>query len=102
GVPLWHYLGGARAEIPAYASTPVFEAVDDYVAFAGELADRGYGAVKLHTRCDPDWDLAMVEAVSAAHGRRIRFMLDVEQRYDLETAVRVGTRLHDLGFVWFE
>ncbi len=102
GVPLWRYLGGARADIPAYASTPVFEAIEDYVAFVGELAGRGYGAVKLHTRCDPDWDLAMVDAVHAAHGRRIRFMLDVEQRYDLETAVRVGTRLSELDFVWFE
>lgn len=102
GVPLWRYLGGARAEIPAYASTPVFETVEDYVAFVGDLADRGYGAVKLHTRCDPAWDLAMVDAVHAAHGGRIRFMLDVEQRYDLETAVRVGRRLAELGFVWFE
>jgi L-alanine-DL-glutamate epimerase-like enolase superfamily enzyme len=101
-VPLWRYLGGARTEIPAYASTPVFEAVEDYVAFVGDLADRGYGAVKLHTRCDPEWDMGMVAAVHAAHGTRIRFMLDVEQRYDLATALRVGKRLAELDFVWFE
>ena len=102
GVPLWRYLGGARTEIPAYASTPVFDGIDDYMAFVGELAARGYGAVKLHTRCDPAWDLDMVGAVHAAHGSRMRFMLDVEQRYDLATAVRVGERLAALGFVWFE
>ena len=101
-VPLWLYLGGARATLPAYASTPVFDAIPDYVAFVGELAGRGYGAAKLHTRCDPDWDLEMVVAVHGAHGRALRFMLDVEQRYDLAAAVRVGRRLGDLGFVWFE
>jgi len=101
-VPLWLYLGGARASLPSYASTPVFEEIADYVAFVGELADRGYGAVKLHTRCDPAWDLEMVTAVHAAHGARMRFMLDVEQRYDLPTAVRVGRRLAELDFVWFE
>lgn len=102
GVPLCRYLGGARDTVATYASTPVFEAIEDYVAFVGDLVQRGYGAVKLHTRCDPDWDLAMVAAVDAAHGRSIRFMLDVEQRYDLATAVRVGTVLGERGYLWFE
>ncbi len=102
GQPLWKMLGGARESIPAYASSPVLDSVEDCVAFVGDLADRGYRAVKLHTRCDPDWDLAMIEAVHAAHGSRIRFMLDVEQRYDLQTAVRMGRCLAELGFVWFE
>ncbi|MGY8997409.1 MAG: enolase C-terminal domain-like protein, partial [Alphaproteobacteria bacterium] len=57
---------------------------------------------KLHTRCESDWDIAMIDAVHAAHGSRMRFMLDVEQRYDLRTAVRVGQRLTELDFVWFE
>ncbi len=29
-------------------------------------------------------------------------MLDVEQRYDLAGAIRVGRRLSELGFAWFE
>jgi L-alanine-DL-glutamate epimerase-like enolase superfamily enzyme len=100
--PLWRFLGGYRGEIPVYASTPVFETVEDYISFVGTLVERGYGAAKLHTRCDPDWDLTMIEAVHAALGGRMRFMLDVEQRYDLRAAVRVGRHLAELGFVWFE
>jgi len=100
--PLWRLLGGARTSVPAYASTPVFDGVEDYIAFVGDLADRGYRAVKLHTRCDPDWDAAMVEAVHAEHGSRVGFMLDVEQRYDLRTAVRLGRLLVDKSFLWFE
>ncbi len=102
GQPLWQMLGGTRDVLPAYASTPVLETVEAYVAYVGDLADRGYQAAKLHTQCDPEWDLAMIDAVHAAHGKRMRFMLDVEQRYDLRTAVRVGQRLTELGFVWFE
>ncbi|MEM7122760.1 MAG: enolase C-terminal domain-like protein [Pseudomonadota bacterium] len=102
GLPLHRLLGGAADRMPAYASTPVFDAVDDYVSFVGDLKARGYRAAKLHTRCDPDWDLEMVAAVDAAHGRNMRFMLDVEQRYDLDSALRVGKALAERNYLWFE
>jgi L-alanine-DL-glutamate epimerase-like enolase superfamily enzyme len=95
-------LGGARSAMPVYASTPVFEEIADYVAFVGALKGRGYRAAKLHTRCDPDWDLAMIAAVCDAHGDTMRFMLDVEQRYSLEDATRVGRALGQRSFLWFE
>jgi len=102
GLPLCQLLGGARRAMPAYASTPVLDTPDAYIAFVDELKARGYRAAKLHTQCDPDWDLAMVAAVVDAHGDTMQFMLDVEQRYDLDDAIRVGRALADHGFVWFE
>ncbi len=101
-LPLHRLLGGACDHMPTYASTPVFDAAEDYVSFVGDLKARGYRAAKLHTRCDPDWDLDMVSAVDAAHGRDMRFMLDVEQRYSLSDAIRVGTVLAQRDYVWFE
>lgn len=101
-LPLFRLLGGANDRMPAYASTPVFDAIEDYVSFLGELKARGYRAAKLHTRCDPDWDLEMVAAVDAAHGRDMRFMLDVEQRYTLSDAIRVGKALAQRDYLWFE
>ena len=101
-LPLFRLLGGAHDRMPAYASTPVFDAIEDYVSFLGELKARGYRAAKLHTRCDPEWDLEMVAAVDAAHGRDMRFMLDVEQRYTLGDAIRVGKALAQRDYLWFE
>lgn len=102
GLPLYQVLGGARRSIPAYASTPVFDEIEDYVAFVGQLRARGYRAAKLHTRCEPEWDLAMIAAVCDAHGEAMRFMLDVEQRYALDDAMRVGGTLAKRDFIWFE
>jgi L-alanine-DL-glutamate epimerase-like enolase superfamily enzyme len=44
----------------------------------------------------------MVAAVCDAHGDAMRFMLDVEQRYSLDEAIRVGRELTKHGFIWFE
>ncbi len=101
-LPLYRLLGGARSRMPVYASTPVLAEIDDYVAFVGGLKEQGYRAAKLHTRCDAEWDLAMVAAVGDAHGETIRFMLDVEQRYSLDDAIRVGRALSQRNYIWFE
>ena len=102
GLPLYRLLGGARSDMPVYASTPVLAEIDDYVAFVGGLKEQGYRAAKLHTRCDVEWDLAMVAAVGDAHGDTMRFMLDVEQRYSLDDAIRVGRALSERNYIWFE
>ncbi len=57
GMPLYRLLGGARERIPAYASSPVFETVEEYLAYVREIQGMGYPAVKFHTHCDPDFDL---------------------------------------------
>jgi L-alanine-DL-glutamate epimerase-like enolase superfamily enzyme len=44
----------------------------------------------------------MVAAVGDAHGDGMRFMLDVEQRYSLEDATRVGRVLGERNYHWFE
>ncbi len=102
GEPLWRLLGGARDRIAACALAPAFDDIDACVAFVGDLAARGYRAVKLRAERDPGRDLAMAGAVHAAHGARMAFMLAAGRRYDLGTAVRIGRRLAELGFVWFE
>ncbi len=63
----------------------------------------GYPAVKFHTQCDPDFDLEMTSAVSAAFASTgLRFMVDLEQVYDYENAVRLGRALSDMPCDWLE
>jgi L-alanine-DL-glutamate epimerase-like enolase superfamily enzyme len=101
--PLYRLLGGARERIPAYASSPVFETVEEYLDYARLIQGMGYRAVKFHTQCDPDFDLAMTSAVSAAFASSgLRFMVDLEQVYDYEQAVILGRALSDMPCDWLE
>ncbi len=101
--PLYRLLGAARERIPAYASSPVFETVEGYLDYVRLIRGMGYPAVKFHTQCDPDFDLEMSSAVSAAFASTgLRFMVDLEQLYDYESAVRLGGALSDMPCDWLE
>jgi L-alanine-DL-glutamate epimerase-like enolase superfamily enzyme len=102
-MPLYRLLGGARERIPAYASSPVFETVEGYLDYVRLIQGMGYPAVKFHTQCDPDFDLEMTSAVCAAFASTgLRFMVDLEQVYDYENAVRLGRALSDMPCDWLE
>ena len=103
GVPLHQLLGGARTRLPAYASTPLLANADAYVAFVGDLLERGFRAVKFHAWCEADRDLEMLRKVHAAHGGSgMAMMHDAEQRYDRHSALRVARELDAMGFRWLE
>jgi len=102
-LPLYRLLGGTRDRIPAYASPPLLADVPAYLEFVAERLDEGFRAIKFHTWCDPSRDLALARAVRREHpGGDIDFMLDVENNYSREEAMRAGGELADLGFRWFE
>jgi L-alanine-DL-glutamate epimerase-like enolase superfamily enzyme len=103
GLPLYKYLGGYRDSIPAYASTPLYENAQAYVDNVHRFVEEGYRAIKFHCWCEYDRDMEMVRAVHKAFGGSdIRFMLDVEQRYDRHDALRTAQELEELGYFWFE
>ncbi|MCH7599609.1 MAG: mandelate racemase/muconate lactonizing enzyme family protein [Myxococcales bacterium] len=102
-MPLYRLLGGARESIPAYASTPVFDAVEEYIDYVRMIRDMGYPAVKFHTQCNPEFDLEMTLAVSAEFAQKgLRFMVDLEQVYDFDSAVKLGRALADMPCDWLE
>lgn len=103
GLPLYRLLGGARNEIPAYASSPVFDTPQEYLDYAGRVRSLGYPAVKFHTRGELSRDLEVVRAVHGVFGASgLRFMLDLEERYSLEEALVMGSELSRLGYTWLE
>ena len=102
-LPLYQLLGGARHKILSYASTPLLADNSAYIDYVAARRAEGFKAVKFHCWCNPARDLPMCEA-AAKHfaGSGLELMLDVEQRYDLAGALKVGRRLGELGFQWFE
>ena len=99
--PLYQLLGGARSSIRAYASTPMYATVDEYLAISESLLEQGFSAIKYHTWCIPDDDLALARAARKRFPD-VDLMLDAENNYDLAGAKRVAEELADLGFRWFE
>jgi L-alanine-DL-glutamate epimerase-like enolase superfamily enzyme len=103
GLPLYQMLGGARSRIPAYASTPLLASPEAYVDFVGKLKDEGFKAIKFHCWCELGRDMTMVRSVHRKYGDSgLAFMLDVEQRYDRQSAMKAGRELDELGYRWFE
>jgi L-alanine-DL-glutamate epimerase-like enolase superfamily enzyme len=102
-LPLYQLLGGARHKVLSYASTPLLADNQAYIDYVAARQEEGFKAVKFHCWCVPERDLPMCEAVHREFdGTGIALMLDAEQRYELAGAIRVGRRLGELGFTWFE
>jgi len=103
GRPLWEILGAHQARIEAYASTEAHLTIDEYLDDAERCAALGYRAVKFHMNTDLDFDLDMVKAVAKANrDNNLRFMVDLEQCYTFDEAVRLGEALDKLPYDWME
>jgi D-arabinonate dehydratase len=124
-LPLWRLLGGHRDRVRAYASGGFYFDGKDAAAVADEF--RGYaeggfrhGKMKvgrtpetalnplLH-QVRPDFatvsledDLARVRAVRAAVGDDFQLAVDVNNAWNVATALRAGREFDRLGIAWYE
>jgi L-alanine-DL-glutamate epimerase-like enolase superfamily enzyme len=115
-LPVWQLLGGYRDKIPAYGSTMCGDELEgglsspeEYAAFAVQLVEKGYKAIKLHTWMppvrfapDPAMDIKACTAVRKAVGPDIALMIDGYHEYSRTDALRIGRALEELDFTWFE
>jgi L-alanine-DL-glutamate epimerase-like enolase superfamily enzyme len=103
GKPLWKLLGGHRQSIKAYASTAAHLTLKEYLNDMRQLAGLGYGAIKFHMNTNLDFDLDMVHAVARAdRDSGMRYMVDLEQCYTFDEAVKLGEAMTGLPFDWME
>jgi D-galactarolactone cycloisomerase len=99
GQPLWQFLGGASSEVEVYASGINPDRPQDTVR--AKHAE-GYRAFKLKVGFGEAHDLANVEAIRAQLPPGTRFMLDANQAWDLDAALRMTGRLNEFGLTWLE
>ncbi len=101
--PLWRYIGGARPQVPVYASSLVLPDADAYAAEARAVQAAGMKAYKIHppgkTLAE---DIDIHRAVRAAVGAEFTLMSDPVAPYTLEQAIRLGRELEALDFLWLE
>jgi L-talarate/galactarate dehydratase len=110
GQPLWKLLGGARQRVPTYASGALRRnlSLDEVVAAAGRLKDRGFREMKtqlaLPGETSPAKEVERMRRVREAIGPDIKLMCDINQRWRVEQAIDIGRRVEDagVGLFWLE
>jgi hypothetical protein len=101
-MPLYKFLGGGRAEIGAYASSPMLEDAQAYAEEAARFKADGWKGYKIHPPQNPHEDIKVSEAVGKAVGDDFTLMLDSTWSYRYPDVVRVGRAIERLGFLWYE
>ncbi|MCG8546592.1 MAG: mandelate racemase/muconate lactonizing enzyme family protein [Alphaproteobacteria bacterium] len=99
GQPLWRYLGGdGDGAMPVYASglNP-----DGPEVIAAAKQAEGYTAFKLKIGFGEDRDLANLRTLRDTLGDAL-IMTDVNQGWDLETAMAMSPKLHGFHITWLE
>lgn len=100
--PLYKLLGGARETLPVQLSSPMLKTVDDYLGWVDIAMAAGIRAIKLHGFMEPARDIELARAVRRHVPEGTRLVLDAENRYDMQGALKVAQVLDELGFEWLE
>lgn len=104
GQPVWRLLGGARDRVPAYAMVGWLNySLDELKAICSKAMEQGFRGVKIKVGAPTlQEDVQRIEAVRAAVGDRGLIMVDANQVFSLNEAVRRGHVYQELGCYWFE
>ena len=102
GMPIHQMLGGARATIPAYASTATWADLATYERNIKRCRDIGFTAYKLHAWGDVAEDIELIRALRRWVGPNAPLMFDGSAGWDYVDSLKVGKVLQDEGYLWYE
>jgi D-arabinonate dehydratase len=102
--PLYKLLGGYRDKVPAYGSSiDLSYGLDDLVKVHRTFVEDGYKAVKMKVgKKDHGEDLKRVKAVRDVVGDNIDLMVDANNSWGVQTAIKMGKRLERYDLYWLE
>jgi L-alanine-DL-glutamate epimerase-like enolase superfamily enzyme len=96
-LPIYRLLGGYRNSVRAYASGNVPNEVEEVVRIGTELKQLGFTALKLHPI-----SIQLCQHLRAAVGDEVDLIYDAVFSHTRQEAVKVGRRLEELDFLWYE
>lgn len=97
-LPLYRLLGGgARADLPAYASLLRYGKAAALEPRIAEALDRGYKLIKIH-----EIDPAIIRASRDASGENTPLMVDCSTPWTVAQAVAMCDELYELNLEWLE
>ncbi len=104
--PLWQYLGGHKSgKIKAYNTNGGWLnwSNERLIHDVSEIMEQGFSGVKIKVgKPDPREDYERVKAVRKAIGDRALLMIDVNQQWDINTAMIWGRRCEEFDLYWLE
>jgi L-alanine-DL-glutamate epimerase-like enolase superfamily enzyme len=87
----------------SYASLPFYDSLSEYVEAVYQYAKLGYTTFKFHVWGSVDEDVRLVDLLQRTFAdSHYRFIIDLEEKYDLEDALRLGEQMDEGLFVWLE
>jgi L-alanine-DL-glutamate epimerase-like enolase superfamily enzyme len=102
GLPIHRLIGTCRDKIPAYGSSEIHAAPEQYAELAQHYKSTGWAAYKIHPPQRWRHDIKVCEAVRKAVGDDYTVMLDSTWSYRYEEALRVGRAIEEMNFYWYE
>ena len=110
GLPVYKFLGGYRDTVPVYVTGGYYregKGIPELIQEIRGYLDQGFDAIKLKVggisggyTVDDDFERA--KAVREALGPHRRLMLDANQGWDLDTAIRASNKMYPLDITWLE
>jgi len=102
GVPLTDLFGGRRHEAAPQLRMIALKKPDEMAGDASALVKGGYRFLKIKISGDPELDLARVRAIRERVGTRARLMVDANQTYDADLALKTLPLMAEQGVELFE
>jgi L-alanine-DL-glutamate epimerase-like enolase superfamily enzyme len=103
GLPLSGLLGHRRDSMEPYASFPFYDSLPAVGAAVEKNASHGFSRFKFHGWGCVEKDSQFVEWILQTYsGTPYRFMIDFENAYDFEDALRLGRQMDEKLFIWLE
>ncbi len=104
GQPVWRLLGAHRDRVPAYAMVGWLNyGLDELKSICARAMEQGFRGVKLKVGAPTlEEDVARIEAVRAVVGKDRLIMVDANQVFSANEALRRGRIYEELGCYWFE
>ena len=107
-LPLWQMIGGHRERVPTYASGALMRTfpLEHLVKAAPRLVEKGFRQMKtqlaLPGETSPAIEIDRIRKVRDSIGPDIDLMCDINQRWRVEQAIDIGSRIEDVHLFWLE
>jgi len=104
GLPLHQLAGGAQSKVPLYTTEggwlhlTIEELIDDALL----VKEQGFGGSKIKVGRPVKEDLNRLQAVKEAVGDRFEIMIDANQGFTVDEAIRRAPYYSEAGVAWYE
>ena len=106
GQPVYKLLGGYRDRVPTYQSGYLWRpaTLDDLESEAKQIVADGFRSMKFRLGAEPTvaGEMARLETMRRAVGPDVDLMIDINQGWDVNRAIRIGKELAQFDIFWLE